>query len=94
MYSIQAHDGPVTGLTYSTSYIISVGGDDRICVWERFQGNLLNTIQLVIDTLISYCSLYKLLLLSCRLFLQDHAYSASLIMLTHNLLITSKQVNR
>jgi hypothetical protein len=69
MYSIQAHDGPVSDITYSASYIISVGGDDKICVWERFHGNLLNTIQL------------------------DHAYCSSLVMLTQNLLITSKQVN-
>lgn len=48
MYSIQAHDGPISAITYSASYIISVGGDDKICVWERFQGHLLNTIQLVI----------------------------------------------
>lgn len=47
MYSTQAHDGPVSGLTYSASYIISVGGDDKICVWERFQGHILNTIHLV-----------------------------------------------
>jgi len=47
MYSIQAHDGPINALTYSASYIISAGGDDKICVWERFQGHLLNTIQLV-----------------------------------------------
>ncbi|ODM95859.1 Sterol regulatory element-binding protein cleavage-activating protein [Orchesella cincta] len=67
MYSIQAHDGPVSGLTYSASYIISVGGDDKICVWERFQGHILNTIHL------------------------DHTYCPSLVMLTHNLLITSKR---
>jgi hypothetical protein len=47
MYSIQAHDGPVSNITWSISYFISVGGDDKICVWERFQGHLLNTIQLV-----------------------------------------------
>jgi len=47
VYSIQAHDGPISALTYSASYIISVGGDDKICVWERFQGHILNTIQLV-----------------------------------------------
>ncbi|XP_022907413.1 sterol regulatory element-binding protein cleavage-activating protein [Onthophagus taurus] len=44
MFSIQAHDGSVTSLTYSASYVISLGTDERICVWERFQGHLLNTI--------------------------------------------------
>ncbi|GLV41628.1 SREBP cleavage activating protein [Carabus blaptoides fortunei] len=44
MYSIQAHDGSITSLTYSASYVISLGADDKLCVWERFQGHLLNTI--------------------------------------------------
>lgn len=44
VYSIQAHDGVITSLTYSASYVISLGSDDRLCVWERFQGHLLNTI--------------------------------------------------
>lgn len=47
MYSIQAHDGAVSSVTYSASYVITVGADERICVWERFQGHLLNTIILV-----------------------------------------------
>jgi hypothetical protein len=47
MYSLQAHDGSVTALTYSASYVISLGTDERLCVWERFQGHLLNTIQVV-----------------------------------------------
>lgn len=46
MYSIQAHDGGVTSLAYSTSYVISLGKDERLCVWERFQGHLLNTIHI------------------------------------------------
>ena len=52
MYSIQAHDGPISALTYSVSYIISAGGDDKICIWERFQGHLLNTIHLVSELLL------------------------------------------
>lgn len=44
MYSIQAHDGAIRSLSYASSYIISMGADDRLCVWERFQGNLLNTM--------------------------------------------------
>lgn len=46
MYSLQAHDGSITSLTYSASYVISLGADERLCIWERFQGHLLNTIQL------------------------------------------------
>nr|CAD7427831.1 unnamed protein product [Timema monikensis] len=45
MYSIQAHDGSITALTHSASYVISLGTDERLCFWERFQGHLLNTIQ-------------------------------------------------
>lgn len=44
MYSIQAHDGAVVSLVCAPSYVISVGSDERLCVWERFQGHLLNTI--------------------------------------------------
>lgn len=44
MYNIQAHNGAITSMTYSSSYVISLGTDDRLCVWERFQGHLLNTI--------------------------------------------------
>ncbi|XP_018574713.1 sterol regulatory element-binding protein cleavage-activating protein [Anoplophora glabripennis] len=44
MYNIQAHNGSITSLTYSASYVISLGTDERLCVWERFQGHLLNTI--------------------------------------------------
>ncbi|KAG5891074.1 hypothetical protein JTB14_005710 [Gonioctena quinquepunctata] len=46
MYSIQAHNGSITSLTYSASYVISLGTDERLCVWERFQGHLLNTIHI------------------------------------------------
>ncbi|KAL1116559.1 hypothetical protein AAG570_005031 [Ranatra chinensis] len=45
VYSLDAHDGPVVALTYSLSYVISLGSDERLCVWDRFQGHLLNTIQ-------------------------------------------------
>ena len=44
VYSVQAHDGSVSLLTYTSSYVISVGADDKLCVWERFQGHLLNTL--------------------------------------------------
>lgn len=44
LYSIQAHDGAVVSLVCAPSYVISVGADERLCVWERFQGHLLSTI--------------------------------------------------
>ena len=47
MYSIQAHDGSVLSLTYSPSYVVSMGSDDKLCVWERVQGHLINSISLV-----------------------------------------------
>lgn len=70
MYSIQAHDGAVLSLTYSASYVISLGADDRLCVWERFQGHLLNTIQMVGQPLIGKVSaiffqIISLVLLVC-----------------------------
>lgn len=45
--SVQAHHGAITTLTCTTSYILSLGEDDKLCVWERFQGHLLNTLQMV-----------------------------------------------
>lgn len=47
MYSIAAHDGIIFSITYSPSYVISLGQDERLCVWDRFQGHLLNTVLLV-----------------------------------------------
>lgn len=43
---MQAHDGNICSMTYSASYVISLGSDERLCIWERFQGHLLNTIYL------------------------------------------------
>lgn len=44
IYKIDAHNGPILSLVCAPSYIISLGSDGRLCVWERFQLNLLNTI--------------------------------------------------
>lgn len=46
VYGIQAHDGAVLSLVASPSYLISLGSDERLCVWERFQGHLLNSINI------------------------------------------------
>ena len=37
VYSIQAHEGAVLSLAYSPSYVVSMGSDEKLCVWERFQ---------------------------------------------------------
>ena len=47
VYSIQAHDGSVLSLSHSPSYVISMGADLKLCIWERFQGHLINNINLV-----------------------------------------------
>lgn len=46
VYGIQAHDGAVLSMVGSPSYLISLGSDERLCVWERFQGHLLNSINI------------------------------------------------
>merc|ERR1711872_1139887 len=51
MYSIQAHNGPVTDITYSPGCVVTLGEDDRLCVWERHQGHLLNSVDTSGDTL-------------------------------------------
>nr|XP_018911050.1 PREDICTED: sterol regulatory element-binding protein cleavage-activating protein [Bemisia tabaci]XP_018911059.1 PREDICTED: sterol regulatory element-binding protein cleavage-activating protein [Bemisia tabaci] len=67
MYSLQAHDGAVVALTYSASYVISFGQDERLCVWERFQGHLLNTIQLTQSFTSSIVMLTHNLLIASKL---------------------------
>ena len=47
VYSMQAHDGAVTSLAYTTSYVISAGSDERLCIWDRFQGHMLNSLHIV-----------------------------------------------
>ena len=34
---LQAHTGPVTHLTYSPGCVVTLGEDDKLCVWERHQ---------------------------------------------------------
>lgn len=46
VYGIQAHDGAVLSVVASPSYLISLGADERLCVWERFQGHLLSSINI------------------------------------------------
>ena len=47
VYSLQAHDGALLSLAYSSNYIVSMGSDERLCVWEKLQGHLINCIILV-----------------------------------------------
>ncbi|XP_058460282.1 sterol regulatory element-binding protein cleavage-activating protein isoform X2 [Malaya genurostris] len=44
MYKIEAHDDSIVALVCSPSYVISLGLDERIRVWDRFQGQPLNTM--------------------------------------------------
>ena len=44
MYSVQAHNGPVTDITYSPGCVVTLGEDAKLCVWERHQGHLLNSV--------------------------------------------------
>ncbi|XP_062563503.1 sterol regulatory element-binding protein cleavage-activating protein [Armigeres subalbatus] len=44
MYKIEAHDDSVVALACSPSYVISLGLDERIRVWDRFQGQPLTTM--------------------------------------------------
>ncbi|XP_055531679.1 sterol regulatory element-binding protein cleavage-activating protein [Wyeomyia smithii] len=44
MYKIEAHDDSIVSLACSPSYVISLGLDERIRVWDRFQGQPLSTM--------------------------------------------------
>ncbi|BES99776.1 cleavage-activating protein [Nesidiocoris tenuis] len=66
VYSLEAHDGPVTAMTYSSSYVLSLGADERLCVWDRFQGHLLNTVLLAQAYCISMTMLTHNLLITSK----------------------------
>ena len=92
VYSIQAHDGAVVNLSYSSNYIISMGTDNWLCVWERLQGHLINSISLVSKRLLPsnccLCHCYKTLHTHFQI---GGPYCPDLVMLTQNLLVTAKQ---
>ncbi|XP_058840817.1 sterol regulatory element-binding protein cleavage-activating protein-like [Topomyia yanbarensis] len=44
MYKIEAHDDSIVALACSPSYAISLGLNERIRFWDRFQGQPLNTM--------------------------------------------------
>lgn len=66
MYNIQAHDGAITALACAPSYVISLGIDERVCVWERFQGNLLSAIN-ISNAYSNLLMLTPSLLVTCKL---------------------------
>ena len=33
----QAHTGPISQVTYSPGCVVTLGEDDKLCVWERHQ---------------------------------------------------------
>ncbi|XP_055390295.1 sterol regulatory element-binding protein cleavage-activating protein [Condylostylus longicornis] len=66
MYNIQAHDGSISSLACAPSYVISLGIDERVCVWERFQGNLLTTIN-ISNAYSNLCMLTPSLLVTSKL---------------------------
>ena len=51
MYSIQAHCGAVLDIAHSPSCVVTLGEDASLCVWERHQGHLLNTVDTSGDSL-------------------------------------------
>lgn len=66
MYNIEAHDGAITSLACAPSYVISLGIDERVCVWERFQGNLLSAIN-ISNAYSNLLMLTPSLLVTCKL---------------------------
>ncbi|XP_050683953.1 sterol regulatory element-binding protein cleavage-activating protein-like [Leptidea sinapis] len=49
LYSVAAHDGAVTSLACTASYVVSCGADQRLAIWDRFRGHLLNTLHVGLD---------------------------------------------
>ncbi|CAG0895526.1 unnamed protein product [Cyprideis torosa] len=46
LYHLQAHDGCVVSVALSSSYVVSLGTDEVLCVWERLQGHLMHSVPL------------------------------------------------
>lgn len=63
---LRGHDGAITALSYTASYVLSAAADNKLLVWERFQGHLLNTINLAQNYCNSIIMLTDNLLLTGR----------------------------
>lgn len=45
VFSLEAHQGAsITALLATPLYVISSATDNKICIWDKFSGNLVNTI--------------------------------------------------
>ena len=44
---------------HSPSYVVSMGEDGKLCVWERFHGHLINSIHLVSNIIASTQDYYR-----------------------------------
>lgn len=40
--SVQAHPTAILALASAPSYVVTLGAEQRLCVWERFQGKQTN----------------------------------------------------
>ena len=41
------HHGRVTALTCTLTHVVSAGVDNRLCIWERWNGHLLHWLHMV-----------------------------------------------
>ncbi|XP_041365861.1 sterol regulatory element-binding protein cleavage-activating protein-like isoform X2 [Gigantopelta aegis] len=46
VYDFKGHDGSIVTLTATLHYIISLGLDDKICIWERSRGQMLHSLEM------------------------------------------------
>src|SRR6218665_290865 len=47
VHKLSGHTGGVTSVICSSTHVISVGMDDRLCIWDRSKGHLIHCMQLV-----------------------------------------------
>ena len=47
VHKLSGNSGAVSALTLTEMYIICMGLDDRLCIWERCKGHILHQMQLV-----------------------------------------------
>ena len=44
------HHGRVTALTCTLTHVVSAGLDNRLCIWQRWNGHLLHWLHMVSET--------------------------------------------
>ena len=48
VHTLKAHTDAITEISCTALHAISIGLDDKMCIWERSRGQLLHSIEMVL----------------------------------------------